>query len=159
MRTWKLCRMYTSPPTSQCSPRAVSNVNANQHRQYFPPDDRFLDPSKITEKSISHASMAVAASMPSPPTTDPSTADQPAAKKAKLGPQAQVPGEDDDEWEQVKYPEHADVNGYPPEEEPQRSTSMDEDVMSGERKEMQTAALHTAQVGGDPPRSELEKDW
>lgn len=134
-------------------------AKANQCREHFPPDERLLDPSKTTEKSISHASMAVAASMPSPPTTDPSTADQPAAKKAKLSPIDQVTDDDDQEWEQITHPEHTDVNGYPPEEEPQRSTSVDEDVMSQEKKEEQAAALHTAQVGGDPPRSELEKDW
>ena len=38
-------------------------------------------------------------------------------------------------------------------------TLTESEIVDGEKKENVAAALHTAEMGGSPPRTMLEKDW
>ena len=93
--------------------------------------------------------------MPSPPTVPPTSLTLPPSKKQKLS--------EDSDWEAVYATSESATNGVEDNIEVEtgrlRSTSIHEDVMTQEKKEEQNAALHLAQMGGDPPQSMLEKDW
>ena len=115
-------------------------------RTFFPPIPTSPKAQEPTDK---------VKSMPSPPTIPPTSLTSPPPKKQKLS--------DDSDWEAVSAAGDSAINGLEDdvglETGRLRSTSIDEDVMTQEKKEEQNAALHTAQTGGDPPQSMLEKDW
>ena len=128
---------------------SLLSVFTNQYdRTFFPPV-----PSSSDTQTKEPADKVK--SMPSPPTVLPTSLTSPPSKKQKLS--------EDSDWEAVSVAGKSAANGL--EDDPEletgrlRSTSIDEDMMTQEKKEEQNAALHTAQTGGDPPQSMLEKDW
>ena len=106
--------------------------------------------------------------MPDPPTNEPTEEGQRPNKMQKMTQTASAgagtsdsgdTGTSDAEWETVEKTKYSDVNGYVDVVDERRSTSIDEDAMTQEEKEQHTNALHTAQLGGDPPQNALERDW
>ncbi|KAI4137044.1 MAG: hypothetical protein LQ340_008105, partial [Diploschistes diacapsis] len=102
----------------------------------------------------SEESNRLAKSMPDAPATEPGAADQPSSKKQKLAPA----DDDDDGWEAIEKPASSADDGNEEELDAEPGIS-DSEIVDGEKKEHMTAALHTAEMGGNPPTNMLQRDW
>ena len=132
------------------------------HSRFFPPTEEDGHADEREED-------ALIKSMPDPPTGEPADANAPPAKVPKLESASNpkpTPGGSmapstkiGDDWVAVSPPPYEDTNGYGDMIDDRRSTSIGDDAMTQEQKEQHNAALHTAQLGGDPPRNWLERDW
>ena len=118
-------------------------------RKFFPP---VLEEGSSTAAEIEESDK-LAKSMPDPPGGELKEAEgQPDSKKQKMSSEA------DEEWESIEKPEGSSQNGVEVSDEVVESENQKE-VVDGEKKEEVAAALHTAEMGGNPPQSMLEKDW
>ena len=121
----------------------------SKNRKFFPPVEE-----QTPSTDEAESSSRLARSMPDPPATEPREAGEPDSKKQKL---ASSPAADE-EWESVERPDGSAENGI--RHDPEITEHLAEsEIVDGERKEDVTAALHTAEMGGNPPKNMLEKDW
>lgn len=117
------------------------------NRKFFPPTPHDLSPQPPSSPSRSDDLIA---SMPDPPTANPSRDDEPEAKKQKLDPDDAL----DQDWQQVEKPD-ADALAAS-----KGDMSEEGELVKASATEEQSArGLHTAEGGGDPPPSGLLRDW